>query len=279
MMGGFAIWYLWWCYHIPLPTEAATVLAVIAAIMAYRGEPEGFEKMFWTIVLFAFLFLELHAIQHKDAIDQQSNKAAQEGAEAHFRDIGKGITRAIEQGNEEFRETVDQESRDFAATMSKAQANLDAITGGSSYVVVCPDLTNSDVNVFHLGVRVCNKCEYSVPSASVYVDGKPIYSGTVRVGSIQTVPSVIVAHRDNETVYRIQVVATNKPTFEKLSVRYNPRLQRWECKWRIEQEVRRPHYNPITHMAEGEVLKVLEDSPWTMNTVTVANPKKTTIVQ
>jgi hypothetical protein len=62
MIALFSLGYLWWCFHIPSPAKAATVLAVIAAIMAYRGEPEGFEKLFWMLVLFGFLFVELHVL-------------------------------------------------------------------------------------------------------------------------------------------------------------------------------------------------------------------------
>lgn len=91
MIGAFSLWYARWCYNLPSPAKAATVLAVIAAIMSYRGEPEGFEKMFWTLVLFAFLFVELRAIDHKDQFDELARQGQERIEENNFRLVGRGI--------------------------------------------------------------------------------------------------------------------------------------------------------------------------------------------
>jgi hypothetical protein len=60
--------YLYWSSHVPSPGEAVAALAVLAAIMTFRGEIGGLEKFFWMLVLFAFLFMELRAID-KDRAD------------------------------------------------------------------------------------------------------------------------------------------------------------------------------------------------------------------
>jgi len=116
----FSIWYAWWCYHIPSPAKAATLLAVIAAIMAYRAEPEGFEKLFWTLVLFGFLFLELHAIDHKEILDAQERHSTQMEEQNNFRRIGTGITAGVQgildESHEQFQATMEQ----FGATMKKS---------------------------------------------------------------------------------------------------------------------------------------------------------------
>lgn len=136
MIGGFALWYAWWSYNIPSPAKAASVLAVIAAIMPFRGEPEGFEKFFWTIVLFAFLFMELRAIDHKEHVDEVQRQIARTQEAINFNAIGTGITAAINQSQTQFQKTTSQASSQFDATMNKAGENLNHMTGGDSYPVI-----------------------------------------------------------------------------------------------------------------------------------------------
>lgn len=106
MIVGFSLWYLWWGYNIPSPAKAATVLGFIAAVMALRGEPEGFEKMFWTIVLFAFLFMELKAIDRKDQDDELARKTQRTEEAEQFKRIGIGIQRTITQSDKQFQVTA-----------------------------------------------------------------------------------------------------------------------------------------------------------------------------
>jgi len=130
MIGAFVLWYAWWCFHVPSPAKAATVLAVIAAIMAYRGEPEGFEKLFWTIVLFAFLFMELKAIDHKESSDEIQRSAARTQEAKNFETIGEGISAQISQSQQAFSATMTSmkgllnESREHFGT------TIEAVTGG-----------------------------------------------------------------------------------------------------------------------------------------------------
>ena len=287
MIIGFSAWYTWWGYHIPSPAKAATLLAVIAAIMAYRGEPEGFEKLFWTIVLFAFLFMELSAIDHKEKIDEETRQESRIEEAKAFEKIGQGIQKSIDQSDSQFRQTVAQQSQHFDATMKESRMNVDEITGGDSYVIVYPDLTPRKEPKFPMFVRLCTKCQYSISNAAVHMTDEPdsnldaplIYQGNVDPGIALGLAAITIHPAlKGESVYKIFVAARNKPTMEILKVRFNTDAQQWECSWHIEREVKLPRYNAQSHMAEGQVMKVLEDSPWIGNHMTPVNPAKTTVV-
>jgi hypothetical protein len=98
--------YLYWSYHIPSPGKAVAALAVVAAVMTFRGELSGLEKFFWTLVLFAFLFVELRAID-KDRATYASEQKEIRGKEAEqFNAIGEEIKLAIKQGQDNFATTA-----------------------------------------------------------------------------------------------------------------------------------------------------------------------------
>jgi hypothetical protein len=61
------LWY--WEWHIPSPGVGVAAMAVAASLMSLSGEMEGREKLAWTILLFAFLFLEITSI-NQDRLKQ-----------------------------------------------------------------------------------------------------------------------------------------------------------------------------------------------------------------
>jgi hypothetical protein len=274
--------YLFWAYNIPSPGKAVAALAVIAAVMTFRGEIGGLEKFFWMIILFAFLFMELRAIDRDRAIYAKEQEKARKEEATAFGTIGDGIKTAITMSEDQFKETVSQQSRNFDATMKKSQVTIDEVTGGSSYAIVFPDLTPRAVPTFPLTVTVCNKCQYGVPHARIYLQpdtasgdpGALIYEGPVDPDAGVTTGTTITPVLTGETVYRVTVFARNKPTFERLRVRLNADSHLWECSWHIEREEKRPHFNSKTRMAEGEVMRVLGDTPWMSNGATPINPAK-----
>ncbi len=285
MIGAFSLWYAWWCFHIPSPAKAATVLAVIAAIMAYRGEPEGFEKLFWTLVLFAFLFVELRAIDHKDQLDEIARQSAQASEAKHFSDIGEGIKKQSRQSQQQFEATVEQQSKQFAATMKIEQQNVNQITGGKSYAVVLPDTTDGTADSLPIGIVMCLTCEESIV-ASVYVQeaelagqgsGTLTFQGQVNPHSMFTIGKISVL-RGKEKSYKITVFARNKPTFEILKIRFNQEKKHWQFSYSITREEKQAHLNPKTQMAEGEVFKILvKETIWDEFNATPQNPSTITV--
>jgi len=211
LIGLFAVWYATWCFHIPSPAKAATVLGFIAAIMVFRGEPGGIEKFFWTIVLFSFLLLEIKAIDHKDYLDEVSRQMAEVRETKSFDDIGRGINNQSRLSQQQFEETVAQQSLQFDATMKKAQINIDEVTGGSSYAIVFPIFSTQQPGEFPLMIRVCEKCKYSVWDAHVYLQsnvsatdlGSLIYEGMVNPTAGVKGYAPITPQPVGETDYRI----------------------------------------------------------------------------
>jgi hypothetical protein len=148
---GFAIWYAWWALPIPSPAKAATVLGVIAAIMALRGDPEGYEKMFWIIVLFAFLFMEIKAIDHKEREDESLRQAQRAEESRQFQQIGDGIQKTINQDEKQFEATAaGLNSAITSSTQAMINTRHHAVIATLSTVVGKPDASGgklfSEVN-------------------------------------------------------------------------------------------------------------------------------------
>lgn len=287
---GFTALLVYWEISIPTPGSAVAALGVAAAAMSLRGEMQGKEKVAWILLLFAFLSLELTSINidHRAHEEMEAQVRWQEAQ--HFKKIGddfnSGLTSVITQDEKQFKETVSQQSKHFDATMAKEQMNIDEVTGGKSYVIVYPDFTPRRDNTFPLMVMVCGTCQYSVPDATIHFQENPlssqngpvIFHGTVNP-NISTAPgSTITPDEVNGNTYKILVLARNKPTREVLKVRFNRQRGKWECSWHIARQEKPPHYNAATNMAEGEVLRILEDSGWRSNSETPINPEKTTVI-
>src|SRR5580704_12256637 len=77
---GFAL-SAWWLFNVPSPGKAVAALGVAAAIMSLRPDATGLERSAWMLVIFAFVFVESHAIDkdradaRKDADERQAKAA------------------------------------------------------------------------------------------------------------------------------------------------------------------------------------------------------------
>jgi hypothetical protein len=283
----FALWYLWWCFHIPSPAKAATVLAVIAAIMAYRGEPEGFEKLFWTLVLFAFLLVELTAIDRKEYAEKLAHDADVKKQDSQFTDIGTGIKTGVQgildESHRQFEKTIEDDSKHFDATMALEKEGIDQITGGTSYIVVdaVPSPTQPENDNLALLITLCDKCVDSV-TAHIYMrEGPPggkqspevmIFDGTLDTNGLWATKK-ITPSQVGLNQYYFQILARNKPTDEVMHVRFNWTKRTWETSWITTRQLSRPQYNPKTGMAEGMTNKFLERKTWHTVPTAHLNPK------
>jgi hypothetical protein len=128
---------VYWEIFIPPPGEAVAALAVAAAAMSIRGDMRGKEKVAWMILFFAFLSLELTSIRTERKANEgvQAQVRWQEGE--HFRgighDISEGLTNVVKQSNRQFKETAEQQSKQFTATMGGVGDAIKAQTGGDSF--------------------------------------------------------------------------------------------------------------------------------------------------
>ena len=95
---GFSCLYLYWSWNIPSPGKAVGALAVVAAAMTFRGEISGLEKFFWMFALFAFLFMELRAIDRDRATYAHEQGEIRKQEAEQFRSIGSGLETSIAEG-------------------------------------------------------------------------------------------------------------------------------------------------------------------------------------
>lgn len=124
-MYGFIVWLWVWGFHIPTPSKAAVVMAVVAGAMSLRGEIGGKEKLAWMLLLGGFLIVEFHALDIKDDADAQLRAAARASELAEFSQIAKQI------GN-----TADEEKRNSQRTMAGVADSIKTQTGGNSFAFI-----------------------------------------------------------------------------------------------------------------------------------------------
>ncbi len=266
----------YWEKHIPSPGEAVAALGVAAAAMSIRGEMQGKEKVAWMLLLFAFLSLELTSINTERRANEEMQSQARWQEAQRFQkigdDISSGLKDVVAQSEQQFKKTIQQQSRQFASTMKIEQQNVDQITGGQSYAIVLPDTTDSTASALQIGITMCITCEESI-EGRVYVQeiefGKAInhndlvFQGRINPHSMFMMERKLPVLQDRVKIYQISVIARNKPTFEFLKIRFNQEEKHWEFSYSIMREEKQSHLNPKTQMAEGEVLKVLvKDTGW-----------------
>jgi hypothetical protein len=283
--------YLQW--NTPGPGVSVAVMGVAAAVMTARAKASGPEKAVWMLIITSLLISEVLALR-KDRREHDNQIArvlseevgARREAKTNFEGIGGGIKAAISQSEDQFEETVSQQSHHFDATMKKEQMNFDALTGGDSYAVVIPDFMESNTNTFPLLLTGCDKCQYGISNPFVYLQthlwaeglGDLIFHETITIDpsfSAMIPKTVITASWTEETICRFIIISRNKPTSELLRLRYNQTSKLWEFTWKITRQLKRPHRNPKTKMAEGEVLKVLDERPWDTLVKTTIDRSKT----
>jgi len=130
------LWF--WGHHEPFipPGYGVTALAVAAAAMTVLGEMKGKEKLAWILVLFGFLFLELHAIKVERASQEELQRVAREEQLRHFGEISKGIQKSIEQSDRDFEETMNKSNQVIglqSTAVAGLTANLNTLTGADSF--------------------------------------------------------------------------------------------------------------------------------------------------
>ncbi len=136
LMLPLAVLCAYWYWRVPGPGKAVGALAVASVIMGFRGQISGREKVAWTLVLFALLFVELRAIDH----DRQKNDQEQAGARKEAR-------KQFDADQQKFSAILVQNQQDFEATEHHLESliqsgaklqdltkqNLESSIGGSSY--------------------------------------------------------------------------------------------------------------------------------------------------
>jgi hypothetical protein len=96
-------------------------MAVAAGLMALRPDMTGREKWLWTMVLFAFAWMEIRAIKHDRDESEKRQEAFIWDQRQHFSDIGDGIKTVITKSEAQFNTTI-----------AGVSENVKTVTGGDS---------------------------------------------------------------------------------------------------------------------------------------------------
>lgn len=281
---GAAIWIYRWWFDLPPTGYSVGVLAVLAAVMSVHGDMPPFQKVFWLLLIAAFLFLEFRAIDWDHANIDAHEALLRFDERDHFRDV-------MSQDQDHFSKVLQQNQKQFDTTLGNmrrlAQQTEDVVTGGDSYIVVFPTIADMATQALVLDAEICPRCKTrnSIPNAKIqlqfpdsfHVAPLDLLSQTVDPDYVQVCLHTITPSRTGETTYKITVFARNKPTFEYLTVRYDNENKRFEYKYRVLRQIKMPHFNAKTKLAEGQELKLLVDEPWNSSAVTPLN-EKTTVV-
>ena len=91
----------WSLFHLPAAGKAIAALAAVVAAMSLRIEMSGRERTAWTVVVFAFVVIELRAID-KDRVDADERQ-----------------TKALTDQAEGFDSVLKENQRTFNATITK----------------------------------------------------------------------------------------------------------------------------------------------------------------
>ncbi len=143
------VWILWY-RHIPPPSYAVVVMGIAAGIMALRPDMPGRERWLWTVVLFAFAFIEFKAINDDRYKQDEKQKAALREEREHFGAIGTGIESAIQKSDEHFQATMSSTDAlidKSTALMTLSKENIDAVTGGDTFCWILPWIVEDEVRL------------------------------------------------------------------------------------------------------------------------------------
>src|ERR1035438_875140 len=108
---GAAMWIYQWWFHLPPPGYSVGVLAVLAAVMSVHGEMPPFQKVFWLLLIAAFLFLEFRAIDWDRANIDAHDALVRMEERSQFREV-------MHEDQEHFQELLRGDQSQFQSLLS-----------------------------------------------------------------------------------------------------------------------------------------------------------------
>jgi hypothetical protein len=161
---------VFWEFQVPPQGYSLIAMGVAAGLMALRSEMGGREKWLWTIMLFAFAYVEVRAIK----ADRAKQDTFQSKLEQSFQDIGQGI-----------KDSNAQSDRDFNAEMSGLHFALGRIgdsiktqTGGDSFCYIDISPVNPEKNAVNHAAQmaITRVGKYPLHGISMTLDDGVRYS-------------------------------------------------------------------------------------------------------
>jgi len=133
---------LWW-FRVPAPGKAILALTIAAVLVTVEGIG-GWQRAIWLMLIFALAFLENRAINNDRTQFAKEQREARQRENNSFSDIATGLSKSIGASNAQFQATMSKESQVLDTTKSVgdlARRNLQNVTGGDTYAVVEPFLS------------------------------------------------------------------------------------------------------------------------------------------
>jgi hypothetical protein len=219
-----------WDWYPPVGVFIAILglLGVLVPLFREWGKISKLEKATWTFVMFVFVLLELKSIyQDRNAHDKEQAAARAEELRS-FKEIANGIDTSIENSHKQ-----------FDATMTKAQENLNHMTGGNTYPMIGlipipignkPDTFRlalqavGDSPLFDVSVSISKLPLPTVVSATDFVStGKTVYDTVFTAPSLspnraEMLPPVTIS-LGSQSDFLITTIARNGVFHERLHVR------------------------------------------------------------
>lgn len=262
---GFWLWVVLaafgvWVYFRPSPGSATTVLGAAAAVMTVR-EMQHAQKVFWTLLVFALLGIELRAINNER---NEQRQALERDHQRHERE------RKSE--DDRFGEILGRNQAGFDATMRAfatqlrelnrlgqlSKENISSITGGTDYVhfeaVPIPDGTDLSLMAIVSGTHVQREVTYEMAEGRnlgfseeiARRDVADILSGRQRKGVTvgrlgtlvpgrATIVRVLHPSLTDGGYYGFNILALNGWVHETIEVRYNQVRRAWETQFIVKR--------------------------------------------
>lgn len=133
LFGVFAAGGAIFCLISPSTTLALTALSALPFVYVLGPEMREKEKMIWAAVSLVLILGVGRGLQK----DERDNHNAQDRVAASFRQVGDGVTQAIQQ-NQAIMEQADATLRETRQVGKLAAENLQDVTGGDSYPYAVP---------------------------------------------------------------------------------------------------------------------------------------------
>jgi len=147
---------IWWLFRLPTVGKGGLFLAVGATLMPLFWEKVGIAgRMSWIAMLFVLLAVEYRAIDKEHHNNDIAQQRALETIGNEFTgvltDQQNGFAALIGKSDKAFKQTTEQASAQFNATMDRAQENINHITGGNSFCLITLSADHQTLLLDHPG--------------------------------------------------------------------------------------------------------------------------------
>lgn len=172
----------------------------------FRGDSGRREKAFWTFLMFLFVGLEIRTIYLDAAQHDREQALARCQQLESFQRIATGIDQSLEQSQKQFTATMVESAKIFGT----AKSNLDAVTGGNTFVEfdVAPNMGQGNPPIYPMTVSINGKY--------------PIRSMAAQIQKIELARDEASINRQFQSIHKLHisgdVLPGTHPLDERLSV-------------------------------------------------------------